>query len=77
MFLDESKPAAKMAAFRLFLSAMILQANLEMVDWVLTLSTVLLPGTVSMTTKSMGLSELRPIWKRSLFSSCVYSTMTA
>ena len=45
------------------LSEMMRQANLEMVDWLFTLSCVRFPGTVSMTTKSMGDSELRPIWK--------------
>ena len=59
------------------LSAIILHANLEIVDWLLILSWTRLPGTVSMTTKSMGDSELRPIWKRSEPGSCVYSTMTA
>ena len=57
---------------------MILQANLEMVDWLLGgPSFTRLPGIVSMTTKSMGDSELRPIWKRSEAGSCPYSTMTA
>ena len=41
---------------------MILQANLEMVDWLLGgPSFTRLPGIVSMTTKSIGDSELRPI----------------
>ena len=65
MFLDESKPAAYIEAWRPCRSVMIRQANLEMVDWLETLSTDRLPGTVSITTKSMGDSELRPIWNRS------------
>ena len=65
MFLDESKPAAYIEAWRPCRSVMIRQANLEMVDWLETLSTDRFPGTVSITTKSMGDSELRPIWNRS------------
>ena len=37
------------------------QANREIVDWVFILSVGRFPGTVSMTTKSIGDSELRPI----------------
>ena len=43
---------------------------LEIVDWVLILSVGLFPGTVSITTKSIGDSELRPICKeRKIFYS--------
>ena len=45
------------------LSIFISYNYLEIVDWVLILSVGLFPGTVSITTKSMGDSELRPICK--------------
>ncbi len=38
--------------------------HLDIVDWLFGFSCTLLPGTVSITTKSMGDSELRPIWKK-------------
>lgn len=64
IFLDESNPAAKTKQPKSSSErpAKMRQANREIVDWVLTASTTLLPGTVSMTTKSMGHSELRPIY---------------
>ena len=66
IFLEESKPAAKIIALRSESSRMhkSLQANLDMVDWVLIFSVALFPGTVSITTKSIGDSELRPIWNQ-------------
>ena len=63
IFLDESNPAAKIIALRSPSSLLQSrrQANREIVDCVLILSVGLFPGTVSMTTKSIGDSELRPI----------------
>ena len=52
------------------------QANREIVDWVFILSVGRFPGTVSMTTKSIGDSELRPICnflKKNLKNSSVYT----
>ena len=63
IFLDESKPAAKIMALRSSSPRLdnIRQANREIVDWVFILSVGRFPGTVSITTKSIGDSELRPI----------------
>lgn len=64
MFLEESKPAAKMrAVYGSFLLHTILQANLEMVLWVIWASSLPCPPEmVSVTTKSMGLSVDLPTW---------------
>lgn len=74
-----SNPAAKiLAVYGGFLSTRIRQANREIVLCV-TLSRELRwhPGMVSITTKSIGPSEERPIWNMSVSSSCWYSTMIA
>lgn len=65
MFLEESNPAAYILAVKGGLrSQMILQANLDIVLCTDCVSELLwLPGTVSVTTKSIGLSVDRPIWK--------------
>ena len=62
MFLDVSKPAAYiLAILGFFRSHRIRHANLEIVLCITRVSPVLSPGTVSITTKSMGASEERPI----------------
>ena len=58
------EPAALTASVAEKSSINHLQANLEIVDWTLTLSRTRFPGEVSITTKSIGDSELRPIWRR-------------
>lgn len=65
MFFEESNPAAYILAVKGGLrSHMILQANLDIVLCTDCVSELLwLPGTVSVTTKSIGLSVDRPIWK--------------
>lgn len=63
MFLEESNPAAKMrAVYGSLLSHTILQANLEMVLCVIWASSFWPPETVSVTTKSIGLSVDLPTW---------------
>lgn len=73
IFLDVSNPAAYiLAIFGLFLSHNILQANLDIVLWFTFVSPVLSPGIVSITTKSMGASEDRPIWERRGYAIKIY-----
>lgn len=64
IFLLESKPAAYILAFDdSVLSTNSLQANLDIVLWS-TFVSFLSPGCVSITTKSIGDSEERPICKK-------------
>lgn len=63
MFLEVSNPAAQTQQTSVFLSATILQANLDIVLWTTLFSPNLSPGIVSITTKSIGPSEDRPICK--------------
>ena len=79
IFLPESKPAANIrAVYGGSRSTRIRQANREIVDCVTTLFLLRWsPGMVSMTTKSIGDSDERPIWNISLSLTLSYCTMTA
>lgn len=65
MFLEESNPAANiLAVYGAFRSQTMRHANLEIVLWVIWVSSLFwLPEIVSVTTKSMGLSVDLPTWK--------------
>lgn len=75
MFLEESNPAANMrAVYGSLLSHTILQANLEMVLCVIWASSFWQPETVSVTTKSIGLSVDLPTWINQTLSWLTWKT---